>query len=193
MSLHALESRVTRDGCDPVKKQHLLEDRTRTTSQNGGVALGRERFFQETGIKESDWLGKYWARWSDAVKEAGCVPRQMQAPMREESLIEHLIALIRELGHLPVVAELKLNAKRSPGFPSPNTIRRLGTKSQQVRKSWAASLVRPPDACLNPAKKAAKYGLQPSSGGVRSALPAGSCVVSGDVSKPAKQAAIMDV
>ena len=117
-----------------MNKQHILEEIARTTSQNGGVALGRERFFQETGIKESDWLGKYWARWSDAVNEAGCVPRQMQAPMREEALIEHLIALIRELGHLPVVAELKLKAKLSPGFPSHNTIRRLGTKSQQVRK-----------------------------------------------------------
>lgn len=51
-----------------MNKQHILAEIARIASRNGGVALGRERFFQETGIKESDWLGKYWARWSDAVK-----------------------------------------------------------------------------------------------------------------------------
>ena len=117
-----------------MNKQHILEEIARTASQNGGVALGRERFFQETGIKESDWLGKFWARWSDAVKEAGCVPSQLQAPMEGEALLEHYVALIRELGHLPVVAELKLKAKQSPGFPSHNTFRRFGAKSQQVQK-----------------------------------------------------------
>lgn len=50
----------------------------RTASQNGGIALGRERVFQETGIKESDWLRKFW-RWSDAVKDASCVPSQLSA------------------------------------------------------------------------------------------------------------------
>ena len=117
-----------------MNKQHILAEIVRTASQNGGVPLGRERFFQETGIKESDWLGKFWARWGDAVKEAGCVPNQLQAPLEEEALLEHYVGLTRELGHLPVVSELKLKAKQSPGFPSHNTFRRFGTKGQQVQK-----------------------------------------------------------
>ena len=117
-----------------MNKQHILEEIARTASQNGGVALGRERFFQETGIKESDWLGKFWARWSDAVKEAGCVPSQLQAPLEEEALLEHYVGLIRELGRLPVVAELKLKGKQTTGFPSHNTFLRFGTKNQKVKK-----------------------------------------------------------
>lgn len=117
-----------------MNRQHILEEIARTARQNGGVALGRERFFQETGIKESNWLGKFWARWSDAVKEAGCIPSQLQAPLEEEALLEHYVALTRELGHLPVVAELKLKAKQSPGFPSHNTFRRFGNKGQQLQK-----------------------------------------------------------
>lgn len=117
-----------------MNRQHILAEIVRTASQNGGVALGRDRFFQETGIKESDWLGKFWARWSDAVKEAGCVPNEMQAPLDEEALLEHYVGLIRELGHLPVVSELKLKAKHSIGFPSHNTFRRFGTKGQQIQK-----------------------------------------------------------
>jgi hypothetical protein len=117
-----------------MNKQHILAEIVRTASQNDGVALGRERFFQETGIRESDWLGKFWARWSDAVKEAGCVPNQLQAPLEEEALLEHYVELTRELGHFPVVSELKLKAKQLPGFPSHNTFRRFGTKGQQVQK-----------------------------------------------------------
>jgi hypothetical protein len=117
-----------------MNRQHILAEIVRTANQNGGVALGRHRFFQETGIKESDWLGKLWARWSDAVKEAGCVPNQRQAALEEEALLEHYVLLTRELGHWPVVTELKLKAKQSPGFPSHNTFRRFGTKGQQFQK-----------------------------------------------------------
>lgn len=117
-----------------MNKQHILDEIVRTASQSGGIALGRERFFQETGIKEADWLGKFWARWSDAVKEAGCVPSKLNAPMEEMALLESYVALIRELRHLPVVSELKLKAKQTPGFPSHNTFRKFGNKAQQVQK-----------------------------------------------------------
>ena len=114
-----------------MNRQHILEEIARTARANGGVALGKERFYQETGIKETDWSGKHWARWSDAVSEAGYVPNQLQAPLEESVLLEALAMLVRELGHWPVVAELKLKAKQTPGFPSHNTFRRFGNKSQQ--------------------------------------------------------------
>jgi hypothetical protein len=118
-----------------VDKRHILEEIRRTAEQNGGVALGRERFFQETGIKESDWLGKIWARWGDAVNEAGCTPNTLTTPIAEQTLMEHYIATVRELGRFPVVAELKLKSKATPGFPSHNTFRRLGNKAELVQKT----------------------------------------------------------
>jgi hypothetical protein len=39
--------------------------------------------------------------------------------------------LVRELGHWPVAAELKLKAKQVQGFPSHNTFSRIGDRSQQ--------------------------------------------------------------
>lgn len=101
---------------------------------NGGVALGRERFYQETGIKETDWSGKHWARWSDAVKEAGYTPNQLQARIEENALLESLALLTRELGRWPAVAELKLKAAHEQGFPSHNTFRRFGNKAEQIAK-----------------------------------------------------------
>lgn len=118
----------------PMNKMHILAEIARTAALNGGVVLGRERFYQETGIKEADWLGKHWARWSDAVKAAGCTPNQLQVPIEENTLLEALALFVRELGHWPVVAELKLKATQSQGFPSHNTFRRFGTRSEQVAR-----------------------------------------------------------
>jgi len=49
--------------------------------------LGRDRFERETGIREGDWSGRYWARWNDAVKEAGLAPNQMNALIDDEVVI----------------------------------------------------------------------------------------------------------
>ena len=50
-----------------MEKQHIIDEIKRTAEKNGGVPLGKRRFFSETGIAESDWYGKYWVKWSDAV------------------------------------------------------------------------------------------------------------------------------
>jgi hypothetical protein len=126
-----------------MSKQHILAEIARAAALNGGVALGKERFHQETGIKEADWSGKYWARWGDAVREAGCTPNQMQAPLDEQALLESLALLVRELGHWPVVTELKLKAKQVLGFPSHNTFRKFGSKSQQIATLTSYCLKRP--------------------------------------------------
>jgi hypothetical protein len=117
-----------------MNEQHILAEIARTSALNGGVALGKERFYRETGIKETDWSGKHWARWSDAVKEAGYTPNQLQAPIEENALLASLALLIRELGHWPAVAESRLKATQVQGFPCHNTFRKFGNKSEQIAK-----------------------------------------------------------
>jgi hypothetical protein len=53
-----------------MNKQHILDEISRTAKDNDGVPLGAARFEAETGIKVSDWRGRFWARWGDAVREA---------------------------------------------------------------------------------------------------------------------------
>src|SRR5258707_352259 len=47
--------------CASMDKAHILREIKRTAQENGGIALGSDRFESETGIRNSDWLGKFWA------------------------------------------------------------------------------------------------------------------------------------
>jgi hypothetical protein len=62
-----------------VTKLHILQEIKRTTQANGGTPLRKLQFESETGIKRYDWFGLYWARWSDAVREADCMQDQVPA------------------------------------------------------------------------------------------------------------------
>ena len=110
----------------------------RTADANGGAPLGRLTFFKETGIKEADWKGKFWARWNDAVREAGFEPNQLQQPFEETSLIEKFIPALREFGRFPVTAEMRLRKRSDAAFPNEKTLReRFGTRKQFASKILA--------------------------------------------------------
>jgi hypothetical protein len=113
-----------------MDKQHILEQIKRTAKANGGKPLGKKRLYQETGINESDWIGKHWARWSDALRESGFEPNRMQEALDEHDLIEKFVELMRELGKFPTANEVKLKARRTPGFPWHNTFARFGSKHE---------------------------------------------------------------
>lgn len=109
-------------------KEHIIAEIRRTTEQNGGEPLGVARFRTETGIKPSDWEGRFWARWGDALSAAGFEPNQLQGPRSDDDLLGSLAALARELGHFPVKNEINLKARNDPGFPWYNTFARFGSK-----------------------------------------------------------------
>lgn len=117
-----------------MDKQHILKEIQRTAKANAGVPLGRERFLQETGIKEADWSGIHWARWGDALREAGFTANELQSAHDEDHLLEKYVALIREVSRIPVALELRLKRRSDPSFPSHNTFARFGTKQQLVAK-----------------------------------------------------------
>jgi Meiotically up-regulated gene 113 len=117
-----------------VRKQYILDEIKRVAEANGGKPPGRMRFAQESGIKESDWAGKFWARWGDAVREAGFEANQLQTPYDAGVLIQKFIELIRDLGHFPVASEVRLRGHRDASFPSHNTFVRFGSKQQFAAK-----------------------------------------------------------
>jgi hypothetical protein len=117
-----------------MDKAHILREIQRTAAANGGVALGVRRFFSETGIKQSDWFGVYWARWNDAVQEAGLAPNQLTEAYGDAELLDKYAKLALELRRLPAKGDLRLKARNDPDFPHETTFARLGKKSQLLLK-----------------------------------------------------------
>ncbi|MGB7414309.1 MAG: hypothetical protein WA902_08880 [Thermosynechococcaceae cyanobacterium] len=125
-----------------MNKQHILNEIVRTAEANGGKPLGRQRFLKATGIKVTDWSGKYWVRWSDAVKEAGFAPNEKQQAFTDEYLLSQYAVLTRELGHIPTEPEVRMKARFSQDFPSHNTFNRLGSKQEKIARTHAFAIER---------------------------------------------------
>lgn len=118
-----------------MTKKHIIDEIIRTAKENNGVPLGRDRFEKETGIRYADWDGRYWARWGDAVKEAGFEPNKMQGAYAEIWLIEQVILLICKIKRFPVRGEIRMESFNAKDFPSDKAIRRgLGNKSEMIQK-----------------------------------------------------------
>lgn len=117
-----------------MDKEYVLSEIRRTAEENGGRPLGRQRFESETGIRQHDWLGRYWARWSEALEEAGFPPNVLQARYDDERVIGALVSAIQQLGRMPTTAELKLRRREDPEFPSVGVFERLGPKAEWPTK-----------------------------------------------------------
>jgi len=109
-------------------KSHILAEIRRTAAANSGKPVGRLRFTTETGIRESDWRGIHWVRWNEELKEAGFEPNQLTTGLSDDDKLDLLAGLVRELGHFPVVGELKMKARSTPGFPTEKSFRFFGGK-----------------------------------------------------------------
>jgi len=116
-----------------MTKAHILDEIRRTAAANGGEALGWRRFESETGIRLADWA-KHWARWGEAVREAGLIPKDFTAAYDDAVLLERYAGLTRELARLPAVSDLKLKVHNDQSFPSEKVFRRFKSKENLVKQ-----------------------------------------------------------
>lgn len=116
-----------------VTRDQILLEIKRTAQSNGGKPLGRERFAKETGIRETDWAGRYWARWSEAVEAAGLTPNEYNRAFDSDFVLQYVAEETRRLGHVPTDRELRLRRRDNPEFPSASTIQTRGAKSALIR------------------------------------------------------------
>ena len=78
-----------------VTKDQIFAEIVRTAKENGGSPLGIARFRAETGIRDVEWQGKFWARWGDALKEAGLVTNSLQQAYSADFMMGKLASLAR--------------------------------------------------------------------------------------------------
>ena len=116
-----------------MNKQHILDEICRTAIE--GKPLGRRQFLVQTGIKESDWLGKYWARFGDAQIEAGFNPLSFgEDGFDDDHVLRCVIELTRKLGRVPTTPEMRLERKENRLFPNDKTVSKRGTRAVLVGK-----------------------------------------------------------
>ena len=118
-----------------MEKDYIINEIIRTAKENGGIPLGSGKFKNSTGIKNTDWCGKYWTNWGEALIEAGYEPNKLKEPYDEEVLIRKLIDLINEDKEFPTLRRLKKKAFDDKSFPSHSTFKnRLGKKHEMAEK-----------------------------------------------------------
>lgn len=103
-------------------RDHILAEIRRIAASAGGKAPGRRVFENETGIRPSAWLGVHWARWGDALRDAGFDANEKQGRTDRNEIIGHLVDATRSFGRVPTYAELRLYGRQVPGFPSHSTV-----------------------------------------------------------------------
>ncbi|MEW6058919.1 MAG: GIY-YIG nuclease family protein [Actinomycetota bacterium] len=123
-----------------VRREHILAEIRRTAEENGGKPLGRKRFAAHTGISQGD-VFRYWARFGDAVREAGFEPNLLQGPRDQQEVLSRLADVTRTLGRMPTWQELALRRREDPSFPSRGVFERLGSKRDLASKiaEWCRS------------------------------------------------------
>jgi len=127
-----------------VTKDEILSAIRRQAGLNGGTPPGSALFERETGIRRHVWNGVYWAKWSDALVEAGYEPNPWNGDEGRSTgdLSSVLAGLVRRFGRWPSKAEVGLAHRADPHVPSVNTFRvRLGLKPEQVAATheWATT------------------------------------------------------
>jgi hypothetical protein len=101
-----------------MSREHILNEIRRLAAANEGRPPGKRFFEKETAIREAEWSGVYWARWSDVLVEAGFSPNKMQTRLDEDSVSEKLAQACRHYGKVPTFAELRLYRRQiDPDFP----------------------------------------------------------------------------
>lgn len=116
-----------------MTKEHVLSEIRRVAKQLGH-SPGKREFLAATGIREADWSGKHWARWNDALADAGLASNRMQTAYAEESILSSLVALARDLGKFPTVPEMRMARRRDPAFPNDKVFARFGNRNALVSR-----------------------------------------------------------
>lgn len=122
-------------------REHILDEIRRTAAANNGEPLGIRAFEIATGIRQSEWKGRFWARWSDAVADAGLQAKTMQEGYDPDRLLEAYCVAARHFGKAPTRDELQMYYHQNEGFPEKTVFQRRFGSMGQLRgaaRTWAS-------------------------------------------------------
>lgn len=113
-------------------RNHILSEIQRLAKEVG-EAPGQRLFARETGIAEHQWRGKFWARWGDALTDAGYGPNEWNQRLETTKVLLMVIEACRHYRKLPTSSEINLYRQAKPEIPDIKTIRsHFGSRADLV-------------------------------------------------------------
>jgi hypothetical protein len=105
-----------------VLRERVISEIQRIARETGR-APGMSVFEQQSGIHRREIIGKIWARWSEAVSEAGLEANAFETvPYDETEILTALAEACLKLKRWPSPNDLRLYGRQNSGFPATNTI-----------------------------------------------------------------------
>jgi hypothetical protein len=120
-------------------RDQILSEIRRLAEANGGQPPGVRAFETATGITEGTWRGLYWARWSDALVEAGFAPNKFQGKSEADRVFTSFVEAARHYKRLPTMMEIRMYRRGRAEFPNEKTIQSsFGSKTQLLSnlRAW---------------------------------------------------------
>ena len=105
----------------------------RQVAEKIGRPPGVGLFEKESGIRRSEWHGKYWRTWGQALEEAGYEPNEMQGKLSSEHVLRKYAEVVRHFGRVPAEIDIRMYTRNRDNFPGHSTFRNhFGTKEGLV-------------------------------------------------------------
>jgi hypothetical protein len=103
-------------------REQIIQEIRKLALASDGRPPGSRVFEQTTGIRESAWRGIYWARWGDALIEAGFSPNEWQGKLETELVFQKFVEASRHFSRIPTAAELQMYGRTREDFPGSKSI-----------------------------------------------------------------------
>jgi Meiotically up-regulated gene 113 len=123
-------------------RERILSEIRRIAEANGGQPPGAQVFQNETAIRAHEWRGKLWARWGDALSEAGYIANEFQQKIEPKSVFPEFALAVRKYGREPTIAELEMLKHQDPSFPVfRSVVAQFESKLAMMRsfREWASA------------------------------------------------------
>lgn len=122
-------------------REQIIAEIRKLAEASGGQPPSVRAFERATGISEGAWRGLHWARWSDALKEAGYEPNKWQGKSEADFIFEKFSDAARHYQRIPTSMELRMYRRIRADFPNEKTLHMyFGSKAKLLSnlRSWAA-------------------------------------------------------
>ncbi len=100
----------------------IISEIKRLAAENGDVPPGVAAFRNATGITIGKWRGVYWARWNDAIVEAGFSPNTLVVKRDTNEVLLKVAELCRTIRRMPTYSDMRLQTRSDPTFPTDKTV-----------------------------------------------------------------------